>query len=1534
MRTNDLETRIGSNQERLEELKRFDSGKESLEEVSRLQEEIDADLKELEISKIDQDINAIDEQSPLSKAVEDALKEEIGIPLLEQKLTDDAQKLAQEIIESEKKVLLSEKYSKLMAGISLDSLDEERAQDITRRMRFIESIDDVQEKNYDAQVILESLCDTEGNLEIKKALVSDFTDSIPFYSLSKIVNVIAEEDPSFESSEELYRVKKSVAMTGIRELSMFRYFPVDLEPEIYLDEWNTSVDKKKESIIELSKTRDSVESLDQFKEVDKQELAKVLLATLSSEETFSPYRREFHSDLIKNAAERLGVLESETTEAVKTGFIATVTEGIVPTSLSMDAFPDSTRELREVLGDSEKRGEIMKSVFERTRKGKINPQGWGEFSSFIEGSAEDRKVFLENFADCSEKTSYQIEDSVFKELKKAEGQSISNLSDQEKTFVFDRISSEVKSQFLTGQIDYDFNMERYGHLPFTETEVKRSVISRFSKQGVHTSFYDNELERIIKNISNHFPQVELSAEQVKDKIFKEQIFSYRENNIYVDSISRHVEHHHLSFDAQELEERKDQITKLFSSVVAKASVSGFADVKDLEAIFGPSEKYTTPFQVYDAIKHRFLNPENEDEEQRNVLFSDMKEVLSFVPKQYKLDILTNPEWQKKIGSMYEDYLVNPSHSWEHRTTGKDIGFMISKTETYESAERSAYLKLTEDNNLHDMAQFLSKLNTYRPQSPTVSELKKHIDNHADIFIQDSKNLSALWGLGTSLPGIREKVMHHTQESLTAIVPTSSISNDELRNLFAIRYGRNNLGDEDYYASSTTKLEMYTRHFKDSKSFLFYEKMDASYSLYQGGAWDGVYEKIAGMDDERSEGTLALLDMLTQKSPKNFSEVADFCRLRNLPEMEGLFEGLQAENELNSLGISPDVIQRNFSKFIGQSLEEQKISVIIERCNDLIHRGYYSDEENYEELLRILAVIDIPEEKVTEVLFQRAGQYILQNNMESLRTMWNYFPNLKEKFGYKSINDVLIGQIQTELNQSSSIENKEVKLEKLEHLKKSFWVTEQFDKLPDSVQENIKSLEGNYSDKGKHLVALAIAAHGIENEARFTERMASIEKVLAFHNPENIPEGAGVTFGIEYEVGRSIGEEYIKNSHLGYVSDIQSLNVSCDIKSGGGGHNAIHEIATKPTTNPYLLLAEVKLLQDAEMLDLNFKKYPDAPRGYHLNIGGESGLNAKSGDMNFLYNTLTMTGCAGLLMGKEVSSVKEIHSKSLDAIGDKRQGGNRVEFKGMGGDSFEQFERTVLTAYHAGVASQLQDKYLGNISEEAIKNLPDSSEQFESALSWNSEKVATQQEKEIILQWVQLKKDMILAIEEHNNSFLEGEFYGSLITPNGDYKEFDLDNNYGRKRTIYFGDEKIDLEKEQEKYIIKSSLFQKMTTDFVNTLTRSNNLLIFKEPILQIHKFDEKTGRLKDQWMGNAPDVLTTMQAEGYRKNIPGSPFTSIFEREGEIRDGYYPIQGTSEEMITHKSQILLSRFNKKVESLLRNNQPVNSTLQQARYETV
>jgi hypothetical protein len=503
-------------------------------------------------------------------------------------------------------------------------------------------------------------------------------------------------------------------------------------------------------------------------------------------------------------------------------------------------------------------------------------------------------------------------------------------------------------------------------------------------------------------------------------------------------------------------------------------------------------------------------------------------------------------------------------------------------------------------------------------------------------------------------------------------------------------------------------------------------------------------------------------------------------------------------------------------------------------------------------------------------------------------------------------DMLVQDFDERVEQSPT---SDIRQTQMRHIRDSFYILDSPGSLPEVIREVVTRFEDRYGERGKHLIALAVTAYGADDPERFVERMRSVEKVLDRYYEEDIPDGAHVSVGFEYEVTNSVGREYDTGSVLGYVNDINLASRSGFIGKGFGGDGAIYEIATKPTYNPYLLMAERKLLQDAGFIDFNFERYPKASRGYHLNIGGESGL-AVDQNAHFLSNVMTMAQLNGAIAGKDVTSVKGIYEKRLDDVFDgKHQGGVRVEMKGGGCDTVEQFERAILTSHYAGVAIQLCDRYIASDpTDDALLEISDDPETFEQMLEASGGLLTpfrNIRERDMVHSWILLKRDMVLAVDQHNESFFESEFDGSFVNPKGEYIETADQIDVIRNQRLVSEEDRVSEAFKKRLHIEPTRLFGSSTPAFENAIVRTNNIFL-------------KGPNGKENSSVNAGSMLMTMKRVGSRDLVEGRPQDSIFDSpDGTLRDGYYSVQGASEEMITHKSQILLGRFNTAMERLLR-----------------
>ncbi len=562
---------------------------------------------------------------------------------------------------------------------------------------------------------------------------------------------------------------------------------------------------------------------------------------------------------------------------------------------------------------------------------------------------------------------------------------------------------------------------------------------------------------------------------------------------------------------------------------------------------------------------------------------------------------------------------------------------------------------------------------------------------------------------------------------------------------------------------------------------------------------------------------------------------------------------------------------------------------------------------------VLKTFDIKEEELNSpemqekvfIEFKRRAKGL---NFEHIEKIMTNFPSIREKYNGKNAHSIILDSAAEDIRAQDSLENKEIKLGRLKNIEDSFMVENEKEHLPPQIQESLEVFESKYGNKGKNLITLAVAAKGLGNPEALARELERIGNVLDRYDPTCIPDGAHVSMGIEYEATQSIVDEYDKESAFGYKKDSELISKAANIGRGLGG---VHEFAPKPTYNPYMVMAEVRLMQEAGLFDLNFTKYENAPRGYHLSLGGDSGLRVDE-NMQFLNNTMTMAQLSGVEAGKNIRATKIIHQKQLDQFSDTRQGGVRCEIKGMATDSVEQFEKAILTAHHAGVAIQVSEKHLPNHVQFA--EVPDSADAFEGMLITTGaikDRFNSTKEKEIVFEWAKLKRGMMDAVSQHNASFVESEFSGGFVDKKGEYVDTGENIDIMRNKKLVSEEELASTDFKNSITISESALFEAQQPSFVNALARTNNIFL-------------KGPQGTNNSSVNAKAVLDVMKHENYGGIMDGRPQDSLFDRGGEVRDGYYVVQGASEEMITHKSQILLNKFNREMERLLQQKEAVAS----------
>ncbi|OGY86866.1 MAG: hypothetical protein A2233_05450 [Candidatus Kerfeldbacteria bacterium RIFOXYA2_FULL_38_24] len=472
---------------------------------------------------------------------------------------------------------------------------------------------------------------------------------------------------------------------------------------------------------------------------------------------------------------------------------------------------------------------------------------------------------------------------------------------------------------------------------------------------------------------------------------------------------------------------------------------------------------------------------------------------------------------------------------------------------------------------------------------------------------------------------------------------------------------------------------------------------------------------------------------------------------------------------------------------------------------------------------------------------------------------------------------------------------------------------------------IEEFVGKYfkGGKGKTIVVLLSAQEYLPGQSstetlkRIVESMVEYEPILDKLHSDSVPEGLGSSLGMEYEIIKGTAEGYKEKFDSELKGDIRDLSMYAGIPSG---FDAVHEIASSPTDNPYCLLLEMKLLQDLGFVDFNFngEGYAKGARGYHLTIGGERGLIADD-QTHFLQNCLLITGWGGVNAGKKIDKLEYGRGLPLRERGTTQtvkmfsNASSAVEMRVLSVDKWEQLERVLTSSFFGAMAIQATQKYFSEVAIEQFllrddKMFPDSPAGLNEYVDQSAE-FPDQKTMAIIYEWFRLRYRVKQAVVEHNNYFLENEL-GGYTNESGrwiDAEDFGGENNDSRFKSVvanigqglsleeYLQDTKIDPEK----------LTASADASLVNALTATSNLFL-------------KPSKETSGDRANALAMLgtTKLQNMELESGDVQEAEKSVFDKRGSQRKGYYYLQGGSERMIIHAVQIALLDFNKNMEKII------------------
>lgn len=480
-----------------------------------------------------------------------------------------------------------------------------------------------------------------------------------------------------------------------------------------------------------------------------------------------------------------------------------------------------------------------------------------------------------------------------------------------------------------------------------------------------------------------------------------------------------------------------------------------------------------------------------------------------------------------------------------------------------------------------------------------------------------------------------------------------------------------------------------------------------------------------------------------------------------------------------------------------------------------------------------------------------------------------------------------------------------------------------------------------SDKGKTIAVLAAAREFLDEDApsqtikRTCEQLKFFSSIIDRYDVSRAPLGIRASIGMEYEVTRGIVDGFQERHPFSpYKKSVQEISKHADV---GQGVDALHEFATTPTDNPYLLLLELQLLQDLDFFDFNFEHpgYDRSSRGMHLTIGGERGCS-KSVQANFLQNALVISGWGGMNVGYAIDRLSGGRGTQLRLrpVGYGLESHNffiherpSVEMRALSIDRWEPLERTILTSFYGAMAIQAVEEYCASfdpldifseITEEQLQS-PQSLLNFLKKKKILRKKIEGTRVQSILFEWFRLQVNLVNALRDHNENFVANETQGyedsqgRWIEPS----DFGGEHNAARFESILHSNG-MSIPDDVERYLegLKLSndfFFTEVFLGDVNTLTRIANLFV-KPPMIRKGATDDRAANAHV----NAFAALKTTKIDAQHIEEADSDLLkqSVFTRTSEPRRGYYAFQGGSDRLLMHRVQICLMNFLRNLQNII------------------
>lgn len=611
-----------------------------------------------------------------------------------------------------------------------------------------------------------------------------------------------------------------------------------------------------------------------------------------------------------------------------------------------------------------------------------------------------------------------------------------------------------------------------------------------------------------------------------------------------------------------------------------------------------------------------------------------------------------------------------------------------------------------------------------------------------------------------------------------------------------------------------------------------------------------------------------------------------------------------------INYSPDFIQNISEALLSGSFNQQKIDLLLS----------YLQYHNYDDLLAQAKLKLFSLNDKNQLIAAR--MLLLHHDLLDVEECRSFYQEITT-----SSKDNARQQILNSIDVIGSMLSNKMNIDQLERFFQ--------DPRPEDVGNlrEISSFMDKYSQesKGRSIAVMLFAREYLPDRPlpevidKVAYSLRKYEQIIEKYSYKNIPAGLRASIGMEYEITNSTDQGYQQlTGQSSLKTDIARLTQAARI---GSGRDAVYEIATRPTDNPYLMLLEMKLLHDIEYIDFNFNRSPDysrGARGFHLTIGGEKGV-AVSQQSSFLQNAILAASWGGVQSGETGHRVNGGRGVSLRnrSAGDSNnvaffdKPSNSVELRSLSIDKQETLQRSVVTAFHGAIAIQAFEQCFPEGSLKVLSWLGN-----EEGRSLVADRLASQDQPvaNVARLWIDLITRISDSAKDHNTAFINRETAGYMDENDVWIDAADFSGEYNQKRfqqIITNLDPTLSLEEyAHTTNISNEELFNSFSLGLSDKLTKINNLYL--KPGTASHGDDKAAKSVFKGDNANAIAMLQTTKLADGNLEFYNDEFLekTAFDLAGEQRRGYYYLQGGSKLMLTHAVQRALLDFNSQMEQLV------------------